>query len=340
MEHQSRSPNSLGTVIIIAISLIGTVVIASDWNEMREVLTQSDWRYLPGVLFFTFFSYTCYSFAYAFVSQMLDIQMGKRELAEACFISSVVNHVLTSGGVVGYSLRYLLMKMYGVSLRDTMTSSILHYYLTSLDMLAFLPLTYIYLLAHAQVPRGIATALGLMTVLFGLVLVIFTMLVLFPSRRSLITSLLSRLGRTFLRRDYLPWLAQTDEALTRGTRAMLQHPMLLVWTMLLTLVDFTCSIVALGFCFDALGPPVRAGVLLTGYVIGIMAGLLSMIPGGFGVQEGSMTGVFMLLGMRFEQAVLAVILFRILYYLLPYCLIPLFYNRLLSNAKQKSLVEP
>jgi uncharacterized protein (TIRG00374 family) len=339
MKPTTRSHHRLVTVLILAITIIGVVVVALDWQDMRQVLVEADWRYLPLVLLFTFFSYTFYSYAYAFVSQLLGIQMGKRELAEVCFISTVVNHVLTTGGVVGYSLRYLLMKMYNVTLKDVLTSSILHYYLTSLDMLTFLPLSFIYLLLNAAVPRGVAIALGLMTLVFGLVLILITGLVLFPSRRRPIISLLARLGKRILQRDYITWLSQLDETLTRGTEAIRHKPIRLVWIMLLTLFDFACSIIAMGFVFEALGPPVKAGALVTGYVIGIMAGLLSMVPGGLGVQEGSMAGIFALLGVRLEQAVLAAILFRILYYLLPYFLILPFYNRLLQRAGKQASSE-
>lgn len=335
MDSNTRPHHRLITLVILTITVVGVVLVALDWKDMRQVLSDADWRFLPLVLIFTILSYTFYSLAYAFVSQMLGIHMRKRELAEVCFISTVVNHVLTAGGVVGYSLRYLLMKMYNVSLKDVLTSSFLHYYLTSLDMLTFLPICFIYLMVNAAVPRGAAIALGSMTILFSLLLVMITLLVIFPSRRRPIINLLAGLGRKILRHDYSGWLNQFDDTLTCGTVAFRQKPMVLVWVMLLTLLDFSCSIIAMGYVFEALGPPVKAGALVTGYVIGIMAGLLSMVPGGLGVQEGSMAGIYSLLGVQFEQAVLAAILFRILYYLLPYFLILPFYNRLLHRAAKQ-----
>jgi uncharacterized protein (TIRG00374 family) len=339
MQPTSRSHNRLVVIFLLIITVLGVVVVASDWQDMSQVLTQADWRYLPLVLLFTFFSYTSYSYAYAFVCDLLDIGMHKRDLAVVCFISGVVNHVLSTAGVAGYSLRYLLMKMYNVSLKDVLTSSILHTYITSLDMLTFLPLTFIYLLVRASVPRGIAIAFGLVTLLFALVLILTTVLVVFPSRRFPIIKVMASLGQKILHRDYLPWLTQLDETLTCGTLAIRQRPMLLVWIMFLTLVDFACSIAAMGFVFEALGPGVPPTTLVTGYVIGIMAGLASMVPGGFGVQEGSMAGIYALLGVHLEQAVLAAILFRILYYLVPYFLILPFSNRLLRRAKQQAAME-
>jgi uncharacterized protein (TIRG00374 family) len=338
-EPPSPPHNRLITALIIGICILGVVIVASDWQDMRQVLMQADWRYIPVVLLFTFISYTCYSYAYAYVGDLIGIRMGKLEQAEACFISTVINHVLTTGGVAGYSVRYLLLRMYKVSFKDLISSSFIHYYLTSLDMLTFLPLSFIYLMLHASVPRAISIALGLMTLLFGLILLLTTGLILFPSRRHPLVRVLGRIGQKVLRRDYLAWLTQLDESLSLGTRAILQRPFLLLWIMLLTVLDFASSIAAMGFVFYALGTSLNPAVLVCGYVIGIMAGLVSMVPGGFGVQEGSMAGVYALLGIRLEQAVLAAILFRILYYLVPYFLILPFYHRLLRRAKQPASPE-
>ena len=339
MPTTTRAHPRLVIILIIVIALVGVVVVAFDWQEMSKVLVEADWRYIPAVLLFTFLSYACYSYAYAFVCDLLGISMRRRDLAMVCFISGVVNHVISTAGLAGYSLRYLLMRLYNVSLKDVLTSSILHIYITSLDMLTFLPLTFIYLLVHATVPKGIAITFGLVTLLFAFVLILTTVLVVFPSRRLPIIKILASLGQKILHHDYLPWLTQLDETLTCGTRAISQRPMLLAWILLLTLVDFICSIAAMGFVFEALGPGVKPAALVTGYVIGIMAGLASMVPGGFGVQEGSMAGIYALLGIHLEQAVLAAILFRILYYLVPYFLILPFSNRLVRRAKQQATIE-
>ena len=337
--QKDSTKNRLVTLITILIILVGVIVVASDWRDMQLVLLKADWRFILPALLFTFLSYFCYSYSYAFVCQLIGIQMRKREAAEACFVSVVVNHIVTTGGVLGYSIRYLLMKMYGVSFKDFLASSFLHYYLTSLDMLIFLPLTLIYLLTHANVPQGIAIAFGLMTLFFSSVLFITTILVLFPSKRQPIINVFASLSLKFLHRDIHNWLNQLDESLTRGTKAIQKQPTLLVGIMLLTLIDFISSIIAMGFVLQALGPSVNPPVVVTGYVIGIMAGLISMVPGGFGVQEGSIAGVYSILGVNFEQAVLAAILFRILYYLIPYFLILIFYSRLLRVAKQQATIE-
>jgi hypothetical protein len=95
-----------------------------------------------------------------------------------------MNHVLTTGGVAGYSVRYLLMHKHGVSLKNVLTASVLHFYITSLDMLTMLPVGFLYLLLNAELPAGVAAFIGLMTGLMGIVAVVATGLIfLEPWRR-------------------------------------------------------------------------------------------------------------------------------------------------------------
>jgi uncharacterized protein (TIRG00374 family) len=84
------------------------------------------------------------------------------------------------------------------------------------------------------------------------------------------------------------------------------------------LANLVFTLASLWFCFDAIGNPLGLGVLVTGFVIGISAGTLSMVPGGLGVQEASMAGMYALFGVPFAQAVLASVLFRVVYDFVPF----------------------
>jgi uncharacterized protein (TIRG00374 family) len=120
--------------------------------------------------------------------------------------------------------------------------------------------------------------------------------------------------------------------MSRGLSVVRTRPLLLVLMVALVVTDWTASVAALWFCFDALGDPISLGVLLTGFALGVTAGVLSMVPGGLGVQEGSMAGLYALLGVPLQKAVLASILFRVVYYLIPYLASLGFYWRLLRQV--------
>ena len=106
--------------------------------------------------------------------------------------------------------------------------------------------------------------------------------------------------------------------------------------LLIAIFDWISSVIVLYYCFTAFGVHLPIGAVAACFVIGIMAGVISALPGGIGVQEGSMTGIAMLMGVSFEQAILTAFLFRIVYYFIPYAVTPLFYWRLLRQANHLS----
>jgi uncharacterized protein (TIRG00374 family) len=123
-------------------------------------------------------------------------------------------------------------------------------------------------------------------------------------------------------------LATFNATLTRGMNAARRHPEELALLLLVTACDWLSAMLCLGACFLALGTSVTLPVLLTGFVLSLSLGMLSMIPGGLGIQEGSMAGIFYLFGIPLEQATLASVLFRIVYYLVPFALSALLARRL------------
>jgi glycosyltransferase 2 family protein len=319
-----------GFILLILVS--GAVLIARDWQKFADVLTQADVRPMLVAVLLTGVSYICVSSAFAVVSQLLGIRMSFRSLTETGFVSIILNHVLTTGGVAGYSLRYILMRRHGVPGRDILAASALHYYLTSLDMLTMLPVGFLYLLLNASLPRGVMIVIGMMTLAMAVAAVIVTGLIFMNELRSHTFNSVTRIGHRFLHRDFDSNLQRFDATMRRGVAAMRHQPMTVLQVMALTWIDWWASVAVVWLCFDALGKPVSVGVILSGYVIGVTAGVLSMVPGGFGVQEGSMAGIFYLLGASFQQALLASILFRGIYFLLPYGVSLAFYGRLLRQT--------
>jgi uncharacterized protein (TIRG00374 family) len=335
-EGTPRSQGRLALVLVVLILLAGGILVALDWGQFEPVLARADWKPVLIALVLTVLSYACVSSAFAVVSRLLGIQMSFRALTETGLVSIVLNHVLTTGGLAGYSVRYILMRRYGVALKDIVAASILHFYLTSLDMITMLPLGFLYLLLNVDLPAGVTALVGLMTLLLTVVAVLATWLIFVQEPRRRFFAAVTRLARKVLHRDVNETFQRLDATLTRGVAAMRRKPWTVVWIMALTWIDWFASVAVVWLCFDALGPPLRVGAILTGYVIGVMAGVLSMLPGGLGVQEGSMAGIFVLLGASFQQALLASILFRGIFFLLPYGVSLVFYGHLLRRgAPQK-----
>jgi uncharacterized protein (TIRG00374 family) len=315
-------------LLIATVVLLGGFLIIADRDVILDVLSASTWSLLGPALAMTAVSYLCISYSFSVVSRLMGIPVGLHRLAAIGYVSSVLNHLVQSGGVAGYSVRYALMRSDRVPLNDVLAASILHFYLTSLAMQAILPLGFIYLLSRASLSRTATTAVGAITLAMILLFVGESVLIFRGQSRRRVLGWIGRVVRRVARKDITQGLQDFDAALVRGISAIGHRPRTGLAIAGFVAVDWFASALALGFCFEALGSPLSPPVLFTGFVIGVMAGVLSSLPAGIGVQDGSMAGVFSLLGVGFEEAVLAALLFRGVFYVVPYFVSLGFYWRL------------
>jgi uncharacterized protein (TIRG00374 family) len=325
---------ALGVILLLVV--VGVVVVVLDWRQVVQVLGQADWKLILPALLFTAISYSCLSYTFVLVNRAFGIQVSRRDLFEISLVTVIINHLLTTGGAAGFGMRLLMLRQRGAEVQDITAASLFHIYLDGLGMLALLPLGLAYLLLKH--PFSPTTTIGIWVVVAVLsaFFVLASALVLIPPLRAWVLRTASKLVHSVLHRDLQSSMSEFDASMTQGVAAIRRQPLLAVWLIVLTIFDWTASMTALWFCFDALGDPISVEVLVAGYTIGLTAGALSMVPGGLGVQEGSMAGIYALLGASFQQAILAAILFRVVYYFIPYVLSLSFYGRLLRHTGQVS----
>jgi uncharacterized protein (TIRG00374 family) len=322
--------------LIVLIAIIGLIFIMVDWGQIRVALTQANWRPIPYALAATVVSYACISLNFAQVGRLLGARMRLRDLAVVGFISIVLNHLVSGGGAAGYSVRFMLMHRHGVTMREVIAISIMHFLLTSLIMIAMLPVGLIYLGLNAslsQLTAIILTAAALVVILLTL---FATILVFWSTMRRRVVNVLARSTYALVRRDVRDTLEGFESTIALGVQAMRERPYSMVLIMLLIVFDWAFSLVALWFCFRAFDITLPVGQSISGFVIGTVAGVASLIPGGLGVQEASMAGIFALFGISFEKAVLASVLFRVVYTIIPYLASFVFYRLVLRRGNGSS----
>jgi uncharacterized protein (TIRG00374 family) len=214
---------------------------------------------------------------------------------------------------------------------NILAASISHTYLYVVTLLGLLPLGLIYLIANHQLGEGVATGLRFATVMLILAIIVATAIVFVNPIRSIVLRILNRLWHLFKSRSNISFLSDFDATLTLGAAKIRSHPLALALPLGSMLANLVFTLVSLWFCFAAIGNPLGFGVLVTGFVIGISAGNLSMVPGGLGVQEASMAGMYALFDVPFTQAVLAAVLFRVVYDFVPFFMSLAVYRRLLRR---------
>jgi uncharacterized protein (TIRG00374 family) len=319
--------------LVVAIALLGAIFIAVDWSEIQGALKQARWVPIPYALMATAISYFCISYSFARISHLLGISMRAGDLTAVGFVSTVLNHLVSSGGAAGNSIRLAVMGRHGVSLREVVAVSILHFYLTSLAMMGMLPVGLVYFLLHADVSLTAAVILIVVSILILLASAVAAGMLFWGRMRKVVLQALTGGAHRLLHRDVGESLERVDTTVAVAIEAIRKRPVSIIVIMGLIGTDWIFSAAALWFSFRALGVTLLPGQLVSGFVIGTVAGVASMIPGGLGVQEGSMAGVFHLLGVALESALLASVLYRVVYFMVPYAVSLGFYWRLLHAGK-------
>jgi uncharacterized protein (TIRG00374 family) len=328
--------NLLSIIVLIILFAVLVAAVAADWTNARRVLRAADWRLLAPALAMTALSYLCASAAYAQAVRAFGGAGRTTRLLLAGFVSMAVNNLITLGNVVGYSVGAILLRDRDTGLRDIAAASAFNSYLYFAVGTTCLPLSLLYVIVGRHLPQRAEAGLVLVVALGCLLAVLVNLAVFLPHFRS---SLLRFIGRTLhrlTRRDVESRLTAFDGSLTDGLASLRARPVRLIGLLAAIMGDWLFCTATVWLCFAALGIRLHLGVMLSGFFIAIAAGALSMLPGGMGVQDGSMAGVYALLGVPFGPALLAAVLFRVTYYLIPFALGLAVYGRLMRTLSHSA----
>ncbi len=335
MEESGQQKQKRGMrvlVIVVAVVLILAVIaVALDWQRARQVLAQANWQLIVPALLFTAISYLFLGAGFAIVCRAFGFPVGWWDLWQVGFVTNVLNILVAAGGFAGVSVSLLALRRRQVPTEDILAASLFSSYIDGLVLLVLLPGGLLYLLVRHPLSTGATVGVALVAVILVLLLAGASWLIFSARVRTVLLELVGRLWKRVTRRAVGKVLDDLDRAMGRGVEGLRQRPLLVVLLIVAVTVDWSACLVALWFCFDALGKAPHPGVLITGFAVGAAAGLLSFVPGGLGVQEGSMAGIYALLGVPLGQAVLASVLFRVVYYFVPFGVSLAFYWRLLKG---------
>ncbi|PKB71979.1 MAG: hypothetical protein BZY87_02640 [SAR202 cluster bacterium Io17-Chloro-G6] len=315
-----------GVVFGLAIYL----VTALDWHEAGRVLADASWGWIAAALLLTALSYSAEAYSYALVNRWFGIDLPVRDLLEIGMVSSTM--IASVGGLAGHSVRIILLARRNVRRSEGVAPSLFHGYLQSLAFFLFIPGGLTYLLLTHPLETRVAVAVGAATAVLGIAFAITAVVFLYGPVRTRLLALFVAAAQRIVRIDISSSINSYEETLGRGLESLGEKPFGMALTIAWILADRLAQLAVLWFCLEALGIQGEVGVVVTGFAIGIAVGVMSMIPGGIGVQEGSMAGTYHLLGMPLEEAVVVAFLFRVLFQLVPLTLSMSLYWRVLRGT--------
>jgi uncharacterized protein (TIRG00374 family) len=336
MNVDMQSRRKVEIIVIVVIFLIGAAVIALDWQEARRVIGAANWFLVIVALTFTVISYFSFSSAFVATNRLFQINVDRWKLFEVGYISIAVDNILALSGAAGLSIRIILLRPYGVKTSRIIAASIYQSYFDTLVLLVLLLVGLVYLGVGGSVKGGASAGTLFSAGIMGLFLILATLSIFIRKVRSPILGALNRITKFVAHRDIMGYLNTFSNSLSFGGRAARNRPLLVLTILGLIAGYWGLMLVVMWFCFYAFGQTMRPDILITGFTIGITAGNLSMVPGGFGVQEASMAGIYALMGIPLTTAILSVILFRVCYDIIPYIVSWTLYRNILRQPKSRA----
>ena len=186
-----------------------------------------------------------------------------------------------------------------------------------LGILAFVPIGFVWLFLEGLLTPALESLAKLILEISLGAFFIATVIVFFPRIREKILDIFSQIIYFITRREIDHRLEPIHNALLLGTKGLRSRPFVSFQIIICILLTWTGATTVLWLCFEAFGIHAQFGVLVVGLALGILAGLFAPIPGGIGVQDTSMIGIFVLFGIPLHDAIFISVLFRVTYDIIP-----------------------
>ncbi len=316
-----------GTLSIVFVAL---VIILADRKELFRMMSRTQWDIIPWAVLIGLVSYLSLSGSFLVIYRIFKVDMPSRDLLEIGFVSVAISNVTFFGGAPEYLLRVLLMKPRGLSASVILGASALHSYVKDGLYIIGAPIGVAYMLAEGIVKPSSGLVGG--TAVFTILILLISLAVfLRPVRRGVLNAL-GGVWHFVMRRQAGDFFHRLDEAMEEGLAGVKSNRSMSLLLLVLIAFDWAAVIASLHFCFQAVGLSLDPLMLALGYVTARAAGAASFLPGGAGVQEASMAAILTVLGQPFVPALLGAVLFRMVYYFLPFGISLVFYRSLLNKA--------
>lgn len=329
---------------LVAVALAGGIallvlpVVFSDGQRLLEIVRGLRVLDLVVLCVLTLLSYGAMSRSYQGIAEAAGAQLSFRDWIRITLVSNTANYLVTTAGLSGFAVRMYLLAQQGVPPGRAVLISFVQTFLTNLTLLAFILLGFATLVAHHYLPGGTLVGAGVVLATLTATLVYAAVLVLNRDLRRRTLFAVADGAHRLLRRLSPRWtpgrlrLWRFQHNLNEGFDFLLARKDRIIAPTLWITLDWVLTIAILWAAFRAVGHPVPPGIVVVGFAVGVCVSFASLVPGGLGIMESSMTAVFVSLSVPLEPAVVAVLIFRLVYYVLPLCLSLFLFHGLMGQV--------
>lgn len=270
--------------------------------------------------------------------QMSDQPLKFSTVMQISLISCTLNYLMALGGLSGVAAKVYMLSKKRIPASKTLSISMVHGFLTNTVAIVLIFFGFFFLYSkHKLSSRELGV--GALILLFAFVMTWVTVQVIIDAGfRRRLWRVLMQFTMAVSRRLRNPhWIHREKaeaffENFDNSIGLLSSNARMLLGPAGYGFLDWLCMFLTLKCSFLAANYPVSNQTLLVGFSVGIFASLFSLTPASLGIMEGSMAGSFFLMGCDYERALLATLVYRLIYFILPMFVSALFYRQFFPSS--------
>lgn len=340
-----RAYTLAGFAILLFLGILGILFFLADLRQLGAVISNLKTGYIALAMMTAVISYFFNYLGFRGLVRAADCPVRGGNLFRIAFASATVSYLFSAGGVSGMTLRLYLLRRQGIRTHTTLIISLVSTMLNNVVLLLFVVIGFGRLMINGSLNLIQQLVSGIIVGLSGL-LVASAFIGLY--NRSVL-DLVLKIGIRLVKRlsRLMPsarlFNKATDENLEvfrqefhEATALITSKRRKIAIPFLYLLIDWAAAAGVLYFCFLATGYFISPGMLAAGFAVGVFVFLISVVPGALGIMEGSMAALYVSLGVPLEEALVALLAYRVLYYFLPFGVSLLLCGPLLREARAEA----
>ncbi|MCK8600580.1 lysylphosphatidylglycerol synthase transmembrane domain-containing protein [Desulfoferrobacter suflitae] len=261
---------------------------------------------------------------------------------QIALLSCTMNYLMALGGLSGVAAKVYLLSREKIPPSNTLSISMVHGFLTNTVAVVFIYLGFFFLYSNYKMDTR-QMEFGIVVLLVAFILTWLTVQILVHEAfRKQLWQWMMRLSLAVPQKFLHPRWLQRDRAagffenFNDSMNMLIKNARNLAVPAGYALMDWLLMFLCLKCSFLAAHYPIDNSSLLVGFSVGIFATLFSLTPASIGIMEGSMAGSFYLMGLDYDRALMATLIYRFAYYVLP-IIISLFYYKRFFPDRQESV---
>ncbi len=317
---------------ILGLSIFFYTIKQADLRQVAANIQDIDLFWGLLVLLSSALSYLCI----AAVLHRLLLSMGHSLPFATSFrislVSCTLNYAMAIGGLSGIAAKVYLLAKEDIPPSKTLSISMVHGFLTNTVAVIFIYLGFFFLYSEYKLSTR-EKEFGFVVLLIAFLLSWLTIqVIVHESFRKKLWQLCLQVALFVSEKLHRPHWVNQEKAqnffknFNRSLNIIVKNSSILLVPAIYALFDWVLMFSCLKCCFLAIRYPVDNTTLLVGFSVGIFMTLFSLTPAAIGLMEGSMAASFYLMGLDYNRALLATLIYRLVYYFLP-MLVSLFFYR-------------